>query len=272
MTEVEKNDFCEVCIRALKPKTRMARRSKGARKGKEIPAKAATEGVVRPGLPAWLGSDWFAGLLLIALVVVAYIPVWQAGFVWDDDLHLTANPCIIGPLGLSDIWTRGGALQSFPLVMTTFWVEHALWGLNPLPYHLVNVGLQAASTVLLWSVLRSLRIPGAWLGAALWALHPLQVESVAWVSEMKNTESCVFYLLAILFYVRSLPVEKDRRGTDWNYALTLLFAALAMASKPSTVVLPAVLFLCAWWVEGGWDRRNLFRLLPVFAMTILAIA
>ena len=128
--------------------------------------------------------------------------------------------------------------------------------------------------ILLWRVLRRLQIPGAWLGAALWALHPLQVESVAWISEMKNTQSCVFYLLTMLFFVRWLRARKTRRTTrgDWNYALTLIFAALAMASKSSTVVLPLVLALCAWWMEGRWHRRHLMGLIPIFLMSVVVSA
>src|SRR6202000_3344998 len=125
--------------------------------------------------------------------------------------------------------------QFFPLVLTTFWLEHALWGLHPLPYHLVNVLLQAACTVVLWRALLRLQVPGAWLGAALWGLHPVQVESVAWISEMKNTQSGVFYLLTILLFAKSLTSnESDSRGGKWNRALTLLCAALAMAAKSST--------------------------------------
>ena len=104
-----------------------------------------------------------------------------------------------------------------------------MWGLAPLPYHLVNVLLHGACAVLLWRVLRSLHVPGAWLGAALWALHPVQVESVAWITEMKNTESGLFFLLSILFFVRWLRARDldGQTGGGWNYALTLLFAALA---------------------------------------------
>jgi tetratricopeptide (TPR) repeat protein len=153
-----------------------------------------------------------------------------------------------------------------------FWVEHALWGLAPLPYHLVNVFQHAACAILLWRVLRGLQVPGAWLGATLWALHPLQVESVAWISEMKNTQSCVFYLLTILFFVRWLKKGETQKRGDWNYALTLIFAALAMASKSSTVVLPAVLCLCAWWMEGRWQWRHLMRLVPIFLMSAMAVA
>ena len=112
-----------------------------------------------------------------------------------------------------------------------------------------------------WRVLRSLRVPGAWLGAALWALHPLQVETTAWITEMKNTQSGLSYLLTILFFVKGLRErEKDDPSIGfWNYALTLLCAALAMASKSSTVVLPLVLCLCAWWVEGRWHWRHMMQ-------------
>ncbi len=159
-------------------------------------------------------------------------------------------------------------------MLTTFWVEHALWGLAPLPYHLVNVLLHGACAVLLWRVLRSLRVQGAWLGATLWALHPVESESVAWSTEMKNTESGLFFLLSILFFVRWLRVKdlNGRTGGGWNYALSLLFAALAMASKSSTVILPVVLCLCAWWMEGRWRWRNVARVVPIFLMSIAASA
>ena len=222
-------------------------------------------------LPAWPARDWLWGLILVVAVILAYSPVWWAGYIWDDDDHVTTNPCIIGPLGLKEIWTTDNA-RYYPLVLTTFWFEHALWGLTPLPYHLVNVFIHGACAVLLWRVLRSLRVPGAWLGAALWALHPVQVETVAWISEMKNTQSCLFYLLSILFFVKWLKA-RSREGqaeNSWNYTLTLLFAALALASKSSTIVLPIVLCLCAWWVEGRWNWRNLARLAPIFLLSAAA--
>jgi tetratricopeptide (TPR) repeat protein len=224
-----------------------------------------------PPLSAWLKREWLWGLLLVLTVILTYTPVWQAGFVWDDDANLTANPCIVGPFGLKEIWTTSAG-QFFPLVLTTFWMEHALWGLAPLPYHLVNVLLHGACAILLWRVLQKLKIPGAWLGAALWALHPVQVESVAWVTEVKNTQSGLFYLLTILFFVKYLKATGagDPRSAGWTYGMTLVFAALAMASKSSTVVLPAVLGLCAWWVEGRWSWRHLTRLAPIFLLSVVA--
>ena len=223
--------------------------------------------------PPWYNRNWLCGLLLILLVILAYTPVWQAGFIWDDDAMLTANPCIVGPLGFKEIWTTSAA-DICPLTITTFWAEHTLWGLAPLPYHLVNVLLHGACAVMLWRVLRSLRVRGAWLGAALWALHPVQVESVAWITEMKNTESGLFFLLSILFFVRWLRAnEADvQTGGVWDYALSLLFAALAMASKSSAVILPVVLCLCAWWIEGRWNWRNLVRVLPTLLMSVAASA
>jgi len=232
-----------------------------------------------PPLPSWLNRDWMWGLLLVLAVFVTYTPVWWAGFIWDDDAFITNNPCIVGPRGLKEIWTTSAA-DICPLTLTTVWVEHALWGLNPLPYHLVNVLLHAACAVLLWRVLLGLHVPkpGAWLGATLWALHPVQVESVAWITEIKNTQSGLFYLLSILFFMKYLrardsnPEGEERISSGWNYGLTLLFAALAMASKSSTVILPVVLCLCAWWIEGEWQWRKLARIAPIFLLSVAACA
>lgn len=210
---------------------------------------------------AWARADWFYATALVVAVVLAYLPVWHAGFIWDDEAHVTANPCIVGPLGLWEIWTSPAA-NYFPLVLTNFWVQHALWGLNPLPYHLVNVAFHAAGAVLLWRVLRRLRIPGAALGAALWALHPVQVESVAWISELKNTQALLFYLLAIRFFLIWVAGEIADEKKERSYALALGCAVLAILSKPSTVMLPAVLALCGWWLAGNWSWRLVGRLVP----------
>jgi tetratricopeptide (TPR) repeat protein len=244
---------------------RMAKKSNKI-KAPRVPVPATDAVAQRP--PSWLGSDWFWALILVLAVILTYLPLWRAGFIWDDDTLVTANPCIVGPLGLKEIWTTSAA-DICPLTITTFWVEHALWGLAPLPYHLMNVLLHAASAVLLWRILRGLRVLGAWLGAALWAVHPLQVESVAWIAEMKNTESGLFFLLSILFFVRWLRARNldGRTGGVWNYAFTLLFAGMSIASKSSTVILPVVLCLCAWRVEARWRWRNVARVAPILLMS-----
>src|ERR1700722_374402 len=178
----------------------MSRRPKrgtpGTRAGPIRGAKPSSE------RPAWV-YPWVPGVALVAMTFVAYLGVRHAGFIWDDEMHVTQNPAIVGPLGLKAIWTTRAA-RYFPLTLTTFWVEHALWGLNPLLYHAFNVLMHGACAVALWRVLLGLRVRGAWLGAALWALHPVQAETVAWITELKNTQSCLFYLLAVYFFVRAV--------------------------------------------------------------------
>jgi tetratricopeptide (TPR) repeat protein len=204
-------------------------------------------------------------VLLVAAIVVAYYPAVHAGFVWDDDAHLTANPHIVGPLGLAGIWTSSAAVY-YPLVLTSFWLQYQLWGLDPLPYHLVNILTHAACAILLWRVLKTFGVRGAWLASAVWALHPVQVESVAWITELKNTQSCFFYLLAVQFFIQWLGVEQPTKnpGWKWTYLLALLCALLAILSKTSTVMLPVVLGLCWWWRDGRWRWKYALWLAPFF--------
>src|SRR5207302_425960 len=117
--------------------------------------------------------------------------------------------------------------------------------------------LQAANAVLVWMLLQRLQIRGAWIAAALWAVHPVNVESVVWVTELKNVQSGLFFLLALLMFLR---FEDGRRPGD--YMATLMCGAAAMLSKPSTVVLPAVMLLCDWWRRVRWTPRHLLRVAP----------
>jgi protein O-mannosyl-transferase len=223
--------------------------------------------------------NWFWALVLIALVFIAYAQVFRAGFIWDDESHLTRNPCVVGPLGLKEIWTSTQAVY-YPLALTTFWVLHKFVGLDPLPYHLLNVLLHAASAILLWRLLQLLQVRGAWLGAAFWALHPVMVQSVAWVTELKNTQSCLFYLLSILLFLKwedqgeavsRLPQRRMGDGRSWvAFALSLLFFLLATLSKPSVVMLPFVLALCIWWVRGRIGWRDAVALAPFALISALA--
>ena len=234
-----------------------------------ISAISADPGVASQRLPSWSWRDWLWSLIFLLAVILVYSSVWWAGFIWDDDVYVTANPVIVGPLGLKEIWTTKAA-EICPLTITSFWVEHALWGLNPLPYHLVNVVLHGLSAILLWRVLRQLAIPGAWLGAALWALHPVLAESVAWTAELKNTQSTFFYLLSILFFTKWLKGTStgEKGGGAWNYAFALLFGAMAIASKSSTLILPLVLCLCSWWMKGRWEWRTLVRVAPLLLVSL----
>jgi protein O-mannosyl-transferase len=219
--------------------------------------------------PSEASGAWRWALLLVAITILAYAPAWNAGFIWDDDAHLTQNRCIIGPLGFGHIWTSSHAVY-YPLVLTSFWALHKFVGLNPLPYHLLNIFMHAASAVLLWGVLRQLHARGAWLGAALWALHPVMVQSVAWITELKNTQSCLFYLLSILFFLKADSAESQPEQRRWRFSLSLVFFAMAITSKPSTVMLPIVLALCLWWLTGQVRRRDLVVLAPFFFLSAAA--
>jgi protein O-mannosyl-transferase len=223
--------------------------------------------------------DWFWALLLIGFVFIAYAQVFRAGFIWDDESHLTQNPCVVGPLGLKEIWTTTRAVY-YPLVLTTFWALHKLFGLNPLPYHLLNVLFHAAAAILLWRILRVLQVRGAWLGAALWALHPVMVQSVAWVTELKNTQSSVFYLLSILFFLNSEdqggvsepPRRRMGERRSLIFALSLVFFLLATLSKPSVVMLPFVLALCVWWMRERICWRDTLAFAPFALISVVASA
>jgi len=154
------------------------------------------------------------GALFVALVLVVYSPALGGGFSWDDDAYVTNNHTLRSVFGLSQIWGRLTATpQYYPLVYTSFWVEYHLWGLNPLGYHVVNVLLHTLAAMLLWRVLMRLQLPGAWLAAGIFALHPAAVESVAWVTERKNVLSAVFYFAAALAYLRWQDFGTTDHGT-----------------------------------------------------------
>jgi tetratricopeptide (TPR) repeat protein len=206
-------------------------------------------------------KTWLLAVALVIVTFVAYIPILHAGFIWDDDDHLTANPAMTATDGLRRIWSSLSVSRYYPLTLTTFWVEHRLWGLHPLPYHAVNVVLHAANAVLIWMILRRLRAPGAWAAAAIWAVHPVNVGSVAWITELKNTQSGVFFFLSLIFWLR----YRARLRIVW-YTQALLCCAAAILSKPSTVILPAVLLWIAWWWRERWTRMDWLRLIPFFAL------
>ena len=221
--------------------------------------------------------------LLVAAVVVAYLPALRAGFVWNDDTYVTHNRTLDGAAGLHAIWADPRANeQYYPLVFSSFWIEKRLWGLHPLGYHLVNVLLHAASVLLLWRLLRRLAVPGAWFGAALFALHPVCVESVAWVTERKNTLSLLLSLLATLAYLawserRAAAADRRARRSrepnlPWHrrpgalYAGALALFAFALLAKTTAALLPAVLLVLAWWQSGRLRGPDVRPLLPFFAV------
>ncbi|MHC4920438.1 MAG: hypothetical protein ACYTKC_12690, partial [Planctomycetota bacterium] len=212
-----------------------------------------------------------------------YTPaIFQGGFIWDDDDYVQKNEVLRTGEGLALIWTEPMSIpQWYPLVHTTFWVEFQWWGLNPLGYHLTNVLIHIASTVLLFFVLRRLAVPGALLAAAVFGLHPVMVESVAWITERKNVLSLFCYLAALLCYLRFERLDTADRDTadpnatappgprPWKYhALALVLFACALLSKTVTCSMPAVVLLLIYWKRGRIRWPELWPTLPLFAVAV----
>jgi tetratricopeptide (TPR) repeat protein len=206
-------------------------------------------------------------LLLAVTTILAYQPAWHGGFIWDDDAYITNNELLTAPDGLRRIWfSLDSPSQYFPLVYTMFRFERAWWGLSPTGYHFVNILLHIANALILWSLLARLRVPGAWLASAIFALHPVQVESVAWITERKNVLMGFFFLLTIRAWVEFVYEQTKHRW--FFYVLALVLYALALFSKTTACTLPAALLLILW-LQG--QRINLRRLLQLVPFVILAL-
>lgn len=204
----------------------------------------------------------------MALIAIAYLPAMQGGFVWDDDSYVTANPTLHGLRGLWRIWFEPGATpQYYPLTFTSFWLEVRIWGLEPRGFHVVNVALHAVVSLLLWRLLVHLELPFAWLGAALFAVHPVHVESVAWITERKNVLSGAFALGSALCFLRWADTGPGGSRRWWAASMGLFVAALL--GKTATCVLPPALFLVRWWKRGAVPRREVLGLLPLLATGIV---
>lgn len=253
--------------------------------------------------PRFFWQPWLTGAGLLLLVFLAYFPLVRAGYIWDDDYYVYKNAALRTVSGLWQIWNspfHPVTPQYYPLTFTTFWLEYHLWGDRPLGYHIVNVALHALSSIMIWRLLRGLRVPGAWLAAAVFALHPVHVESVAWISERKNVLSGLLFLLSIYAYLRwrgeplifrpaigermesagagrlgpknegRIPLHSQNTGptealnSRWWYVLSLLLFLLALLSKTVTASLPAVILLITYWKRGVIRRRDALPLAPYF--------
>jgi Flp pilus assembly protein TadD len=222
---------------------------------------------------------WLAAASLAGLTLLAYLPSLRGGFIWDDDNFLTLNPLIKASDGLARFWFTTQATDYWPVTSSTLWLEWRLWGLNAAGYHATNLALHLIEVLLLWVILRRLRLPGALLGALLFAVHPVNVESVAWIAQRKNLVALLFFLLSIACFLKTAWGSPDSAagnddgpvaGDGW-YWLSLLAFALAMLSKGSVAPLPVVLLGLI-----AWRRRLVFRdglrASPFFAVAVALAA
>jgi tetratricopeptide (TPR) repeat protein len=237
-----------------------------------MPAHAGGEIAVASGVHLWLTSRvrvsaGFQAALVAILAAAIYLPTLSHGFVdWDDDRLLLDNPAVARGDGLTIIWSRPELPEGFPnypLTFTTYWLEYRAWGLSPAGYHAVNLFLHALATALVCLLVRALGA-GAWtagLAAALFAVHPMQVESVAWVAERKNVLAAVWYLAAFLAFLRH-----RRTGGVMAYAAVLACFAAALLSKTATITLPLSLLLADRVLRGRWEWGAARRVLPLFVL------
>lgn len=217
--------------------------------------------------------------LIVLMTLAAYSPAMHGEFLWDDDANVTNNMTLRSLHGLSEIWLNPRANQQYyPLTHTSFWIQYQLWELRPFGYHVVNVLLHALAAILLWFALRRLSVPGAWLAAAIFALHPVHTESVAWITERKNVLSGVFYLSALLVYLRFAQIGVDQPAKDQPFAprprrlygLALVLFLCALFSKTVTSTLPAALLLLLWWKRDRLTRRDVLPLIPLLVLGFVA--
>ena len=203
-------------------------------------------------------------LALIVATAVAYLPAWNGKPIWDDNAHIT-QPELRSWHGLVEVWTQVGATQQYyPLVHSVFWIEQKLWGDSVLGYHLINIFLHGFAAIVLLQILLRLKVPGAWLAAGLFALHPVQVESVAWISEIKNTLSGLFFFCSILAY---LNFDQNRSRVAYFGSLALFLFGLMC--KTAIAPLPAIILAVLWWRRGRLRLRDdVVPSLPFFGLGI----
>ena len=204
-------------------------------------------------------------ILLLLVASGAYLPALDGGFIWDDiSIYVVENHLLRAPDGIVRFWFSTEPIDYYPLAYSTFWFEWRLWGTNPIGYHVVNVLIHALGSVLVWRILLRLEAPGAWWVAALFAAHPVCVETVAWISQRKTVLATTLAFAALLAFL-----EHGRSGRRAWYATSLGLFALALASKPSVIALPLILLGVAWWMRGRIARSDWVRSIPFFLVSIL---
>ena len=301
-----------IMARDRKKKRAGQRRQAAATVPASPPTSASPGAEAQPDPPHWASlAMWerqpaLLGIALCAMIAVSYFPALLGGFVWDDIVYVVEEPAVHAWSGLWNIWFSPADIEEeghyWPITYTTFWLEHKLWGLAPVGFHLVNVLLYMVNVLLLWALLRRLAVPGAWAVAAVFAVHPMHVESVAWIMGRKDLLSGLFSMAAALCWIRSMegagggwPDSRDppvrgrylsSRSSSWRWPLDLipaprpglylaalgLFAA-AMLSKLVAVTLPVAFAICIWWKRGRVTWLDVSRIAPFFLVALfIAVA
>ena len=182
---------------------------------------------------------------IIVVVLVAYSPTFTAGYIWDDDVYLLENPQVTGSRPFWDIWIGRPNMSYYPLTTACFWIEWRLWKDWSTGYHVVNILIHALGSILVWRLLRYMQFRGAWWAAMIFAIHPVNVESVAWVSELKNVLTLPFFLLSIWSYLR----YDQSQSRAW-YCISVAMFVVALCAKTAVVMLPLLLLVLLWWKHG----------------------
>ncbi|HEY2760223.1 MAG TPA: tetratricopeptide repeat protein [Pirellulales bacterium] len=201
-------------------------------------------------------------ICISACAAYALVLTGHLGLLLDDDGLVTQNRLVHAPDGLYRMWFTTEPTDYWPVTSTSFWLQWRLWGANPAGYHMVSLFLHLIECLLLWRILERLAIPGAFFGALLFAIHPVNVESVAWIAQQKNMLAMLFYLLTVLWYLRA-----DGQTCRWNrwYWLSLAAFLLSMLSKGSVAIVPLVLLLLIWW-QRPLNWRDVVNTIPFFAI------
>ncbi|MBN2294755.1 MAG: tetratricopeptide repeat protein [Pirellulales bacterium] len=209
-----------------------------------------------------------AALALIALVAIAYCSTLWSGFIWNDIGHVRTEANFMGASGLGQIWMDIETVpEYYPLVRSSFWFDHQLWDRLTFGYHISSFLFHALAAVVLWRTLVLLDVPGAWFAAAIFAVHPINVESVAWISERANVLCGLFYLMTLWTYMAWVLAETGTRN-KWFYGVSLALFVCALLCETFACTLPFVILVILWWKHGRINRANLLHLSPFLAIAV----
>ena len=243
------------------------------------PSEATASAAKLPQALSETGRYFLGAVAILLLALVAYWPLHTAGYIWDDGGWLVHNHFVHHWRGLWNIWFNPhDSIQYYPMVFTAFNIQWHIWGGNAFGYHLLNIIMQAVDAIFLWRILKALNLRSAWIAAAIWAIHLVQVETVGWVVEQKSLLSALFLFPAILAWTGFADLQGNRvadtpflTGRQWRvYALATLLFILALCSKTDACIVPVVLLFVLVWKRGTIKTRDVLLLVPWMIFGFLA--